>query len=257
MKLKKQAIMQRGEEEQPKFRSFVPALDQAIRILLHLQRNAGERINLTRICQAVGINNSKGHYILTTLQAYGLVEKDPHAKTYMLGARLIPLARAVLDHLDYRAAAGPLVEEMAKETGTTAWFGLRINESLFVLSKYEAGEHFWVTPGIGQTFSSFEGAHGKAVLAFLPDKERMLLLQKGKDLRILPHELNSIRKLGFARDLGTFAKGINAVAAPVFGPGKRLIGILLLFGTFPEQMADTYGRKIADTAKRLSQKLGN
>jgi IclR family transcriptional regulator, acetate operon repressor len=250
--------MQKSEEE-PKFRSLVPALEQGIQILLHLQKNPGERMSLTNICQAVGIHNSKGHYILTTLQAYGFVEKDPHAKTYMLGARLIPLARAVLDHLDYRAAAGPLVEEVAKETATTVWFAIKMNESLFVVSKYEGGGHFWATPGIGQTFNLFEGAHGKAVLAFLSDEERERILRsrKGKDKKDWRHELDSVKKVGFAKDFGEFAKGISAVAAPVFGPGKQLIGVLLLFGTFPEERGETYGRRISDTAKRLSEKLGS
>ena len=109
-------------------RRLVPALEQGVQTLLCLQRNSGEKMSLTKICQAVGIHKSKGHSILTTLQRYGLVERDPESKTYTLGARLIPLARAVLDHLDYRAAATPVVEELAKETGMTVWFGLRMNE---------------------------------------------------------------------------------------------------------------------------------
>jgi len=251
--------MQKSKEEQPKSRPIVPALDQAVKILLYLQKNAGNKMSLTKICQIVGIHKSKGYSILKTLQAYDLVEKDPQAKTYMLGARLIPLARAVLDHLDFRIASGPLLEEVARETGTTAWFGLRLNELLFVVSKYEAGEHFWATPGIGHTFNLFEGAHGKAVLAFLPDeeRERMLSRRKVTDTKNLRRELASIRELGFAQDLGKFATGINAVAAPVFGPGQQISGVLLLFGTFPEEKVETYGRKAADTAKRISQKLGN
>lgn len=216
-------------------------------------------MSLTWICQALGIPKSKGHSILTILQAYDLVEKDPKTKTYMLGAKLIPLARAVLDHLDLRAAAAPFVEELARETGTAVWFALRREESLLVVSKYEGGEHFWVMPGIGHTFSLFEGPHGKSILAFLPDEERERLLsgRSAVDTKSLRHELALIKKFGFARDLGKFAKGINAVAAPVFGPGQKIAGVLLLFGTFPDKDVDKYGRKTADTARRLSQRLGN
>ncbi len=227
-----------------------------MQILLFLQQNAGEKMNLTKICKGVGIRNSKGHYILTTLKAYGFVEKDPYSKTYTLGTRTIPLARAVIDHLDYRAAAAPFVEELAKETNNVVWFGLRMDESLFVLSKYEGKKHFWATPGIGHTFDFFSGAHGKTMLAFMPDEERIPLLEKRKDIKISQNELVSIRKTGYAQDFGTYVKGLNAVAAPVFRSNKQLIGVLMLFGTFPAKKFDVFGRKTADAAHRLSQKLG-
>jgi IclR family transcriptional regulator, acetate operon repressor len=249
--------MKEGEKAKSRSRSLVPALEQGVQVLLCLQKNAGEKMSLTKICQAVCIHKSKGYSILTTLQTYGLVERDPEAKTYTLGARLIPLARAVLDHLDFRSAATPIVEELAKDTGMTAWFGLRMNESVFVVSKYEPGEHFWATPGIGHTFNLYEGAHGKAVLAFLPDKERKAVLSARKASNGLTKELALINQLGFARDLGEFARGINAVAAPVFGPGQQVAGVLLLFGTFPEAKTERFGRRTADAAKRISQRLGN
>jgi DNA-binding IclR family transcriptional regulator len=251
-------VTAKKREKKPlEYRSLVPALDQAVQILFYLQEDAGVKTSLTNICKNVGIHKSKGHSILTTLQRYGLVERDPEAKTYTLGARLIPLARTVLDHLDFRSAANPVVEQLAKETDMTAWFGIRMNESLFVVSKYEPGEHFWATPGIGHTFNLFEGAHGKAILAFLPDEERKAVLSARKATNGLMKEIASIRQLGFARDLGEFARGINAVAAPVFGPGQQVAGVLLLFGTFPEAKTEKFGRKTADAAKRISQKLGN
>lgn len=239
------------------FRSLVPAVDQAIRVLLFMQEKAGVKLSLTKICQAVGINASKGHYILSTLQAYGFVEKDPDSKMYVLGARLITLARSVLDHLDYRATAGPIVEALAKETRSTVWFGIRINDFLSIVNKHEGGEHFWATPGIGQTFNVFEGAHGKVVLAFLSEEERTRVVSLDKGAGGVKEEIALTRRMGFSKDLGEFAKGINAVAAPVFGPASQLTGVLLLFGTFPEEQIEIYGRKIADSAKQLSQKLGS
>ncbi len=239
------------------YKVLVPALDQAVKILLYLQEAGGVKMSLTNICKAIGLHKSKGHSILKTLQSYDIVARDPASKAYTLGARLIPLARAVLDHLDIRSAAAPVVERLAKETGMTVWFGQAMNRSLFVVSKYEAGEHFWATPGIGHTFRLYDGAHGKAALAYLPDTERDALLSKVPDRKAVMRELDSVRQKGFARDAGEFAKGINAVAAPVFGPGRQMLGVLLLFGTFPKSQMDSLGAKTADAAGRISQKLGS
>ena len=250
-------VEKKDEGTDSAYRPLVPALDQAVQILLCLQENSGEKMTLTKVCQAVGIHKSKGHSILTTLQKYGLVERDPQAKTYTLGASLIPLARTVLDHLDFRAVAMPFVESLARETGMTVWFAVRRDDSLFVVSKYEGGGHFWATPGIGHTFRlSEKAAHSKAVLAFLPESE-LSTLPAAKLSNSLRKELSSIRETGYASDLGEFAKGINAVAAPVFGPGGQVIGVLLLFGTFSEDKTEKYGRKAASIAQRISQKLGN
>jgi DNA-binding IclR family transcriptional regulator len=246
-----------GKEEESVYRPLVPALDQAVQILLCLQDNAGDKMTLTRICQSVGIHKSKGYSILTTLQRYGLVEKDPQAKTYRLGARLIPLARNVLDHLDFRAVAASFIEELAKETGQTVWFGLRKDESIFVVAKHEGGGHFWVTPGIGHTFNLHEGAHGKAILAFLSEAERKNILSFRKGTASLIRELASVKIQGFAQDIGQFSKGINAVAAPVFGPGHQVVGVVCLFGTFPEDKSEKFGRRIAATARQISERLGS
>ncbi len=245
------------EKDTSEYKALVPALDQAIKILLYLQEAAGMKMSLTNICKAVDMHKSKGHSILKTLHRYDIVARDPDSKAYTLGARLIPLARAVLDHLDYRSAANPIVQELARQTGMTVWFGLTMNASLFVVSKYEGGKHFWATPGIGQTFHLHEGAHGKAALAFLPGEEREAILSTVEAPSGLLDELDSVRQSGFARDAGEFAKGVNAVAAPVFGPGRQVLGILLLFGTFPKAKMDSLGSKTADAAKRISQKLGN
>jgi DNA-binding IclR family transcriptional regulator len=194
---------------------------------------------------------------LSTLKQYGLVNKDPDAKTYMLGPGLIPLARSVLDHLDFRSAAAPVVEELARQVNATGDFGLRMRDSFFVLNKYEAGGHFWATPGIGQTFNFYEGAHGKAALAFLPDEERELLVKSGKGVKIPKKELSLIRARGFANDFGKYLKGINATATPVFAAGNQFAGILLLFGTFDEKKANAYGPELVKAATRLSRRLGN
>ena len=245
------------EKDKSEYKALVPALDQAIKILLYLQDAAGMKMSLTNICKAVGMHKSKGHSILRTLLRYDIVTRDQDSKAYTLGARLIPLARAVLDHLDYRSAAAPIVQDLAKETGLTVWFGLKMNESLFVVNKYEGGGHFWATPGIGQTFSLYEGAHGKAALAFLPGAEREAILSAMETPAGFLEELDSVRQTGFARDPGEFAKGVNAVAAPVFGPGQQVLGVLLLFGTFPRARMEKLGRKIADAARHISQKLGS
>jgi DNA-binding IclR family transcriptional regulator len=100
----------------------------------------------------------------------------------------------------------------------------------------------------------------------LSEEERRKILSgddlffKGNIVRLnkkhLQKELSRCRELGFARDVGEVTVGVNAVSAPVFGVGEKIIGCLILFGTFPVQMVDAFGRKVAEVARQVSYKIG-
>ncbi len=50
---------EKEEKTKSKYTGVVPAVDQASRILICLARNPSFKINLTEICNSVGIHKSK------------------------------------------------------------------------------------------------------------------------------------------------------------------------------------------------------
>jgi DNA-binding IclR family transcriptional regulator len=72
----------------------------------------------------------------------------------------------------------------------------------------------------------------------------------------LRRELARCRELGFAKDIGQITPGVNVVSAPVFAHHGKMIGCLILIGTFPKSAIKTYGPKVASTARQISFKLG-
>lgn len=245
---------------------FVPAVEQASRVLICLGRNPESRMTLTEICNQVGIHKSKGYSILNTLKQFGLVEKDPQTKTYSLGVGLVFLARNVLDNLDLRDIVGPYLKNLANETSCTALFGLISAEQVFIIAKHEADLNVGITIRLGHRFHITSGAHGKAIVAFMPEKERDKILDRKKlffygdasamDIKRLRKELVECRRSGFAQDRGGLQTGINAVSGPVFGPAGRVIGCVILIGTFPDALMQKHGQKVGGVARRISGKLG-
>jgi DNA-binding IclR family transcriptional regulator len=248
------------------YRPFVPAVEQGSRVLICLGRSPKSKMTLTEICHRVGIHKSKGYSILNTLRQFGFVEKDPQTKTYSLGVGLVFLARNVLDNLDLRDVVEPFLASLANETFSTALFGLISAEQVFIVAKHEADHNVGVTIRLGHRFHITSGAHGKAIVAFMPDEERKRLLERDKlyfygdasamDAKRLNGELLECRRSGFAQDKGGLQPGINAVSAPVFGPTERIIGCVILIGTFSDTLMTQYGRKVADIVKRISGSLG-
>jgi DNA-binding IclR family transcriptional regulator len=249
------------------YKPLVPAVEQAARILLCLGESPNFKMSLTEICKQVGIYKSKGHSILNTLKQSGFVEKDPQAKTYSLGPALIFLSRHVLDNLYYPDIVAPFLDDLAKETNGTALFGLVYGEHLLVVGKREGNQNIGFSIRLGHRFHITLGAHGKAIVAFMPEVDREKILTKKRvyfhgldssrlNMKRLRDELSKCRQLGYAQDVGEVTQGVNFVSAPVFGVQEKIIGCIILIGTFAENLIEKYGAKTADVARRISYKLG-
>jgi len=248
------------------YKPLVPAVEQASRVLICLGRSPRFRMTLTEICREVGIYKSKGYSILNTLVQFGFVEKDPQTKTYSLGPGLLFLSRHLLDHMDIRERVAPFLEELAVDTQSTALLGLISADQVFVVAKHEGNQNIGVTIRLGHRFHITSGAHGKAIVAFLPEEERKRILSRKRVFfygdpsqfkrEQLEKELEECRTSGFSYDLGGLQPGINAVSAPLFGPGGRIVGCLILMGTFSQSLITTNGPKVAGMAQRISSALG-
>lgn len=245
----------------------VPAVEQAATVLILLARSASPRLTLTEICRAGRIHKSKGYNILQTLGRYGLVQKDARSKTYALGPGLVYLARRFLDRLDMGEVVAPYLRALATETRMTALFGMISAEQVFVVAKEEGGEgRIGVTLRLGHRFHMTAGAHGKAIVAFLPQGEREAVLSRerlfffGEGTRVdserLRRELDLCRQRGYAEDVGEFHPGIYAVSAPVVGPLDRIIGCLVLLGPAAPAPGSEPGPKVAAAAREVSRRLG-
>lgn len=250
----------------PEYSSRVPAVEQASRILLALAQGPTARMTLTEICGIVGIHKSKGYSILNTLQQFAFVQRSPDSKTYALGPGLLFLSSKVLSNLDLRESVAPILHELSRETNSTAFLGLISDNHVFVAAKDEGMQDIGVMIRLGHRFPLAWGAHGKSIVAFLPEAEREKMLGSAKlyfhgnpssfDRDRLEREMAECRKTGFAVDLGGMKPGVHAVASPVFGPSGRLIGSLAVVGTFPVESAQRYGSDVAVAANEFSQSIG-
>jgi IclR family transcriptional regulator, acetate operon repressor len=254
------------DKKKVEYTSLVPAVDQASRILICLAKTPSFKMNLTDICKAVGIHKSKGYAILKTLLNFKFVERDDEGKTYTLGPGLISLSRRVLDNLEYRDKAGPFLERLARQTSSTATFGIINARNFIIIAKREGGREVFLTIRVGYRLSITHGAVGKAIVSSLPADERKAILKQERllfhgdqsklDRVRLKSEFEQCRRSGYASDLGEMFAGLNALAAPVFDHEGKPTGALLVTGVFPVAVAHEYGAKVAECARDFSATLG-
>lgn len=257
--------MNKVDQAKKSYINLVPAVEQAGRILISLA-DGSSALNLTEICKKTGIQKSKAYAILNTLQNLGFVRKREGTKLYSLGTSLIFLGRKASEVLSYRELTEPYLKEIARFSKSTAIFGLIEGFFLIVVAKEEGDGDFNISIKLGKRYPLTFGAHGKAIFAFLSQKEREEILRSEElyfhgspanfDQKKLRKEVRECLEKGYAVDVGTFHPKVNALASPVFGEGNKVIGSLFIVGLFPESEIESLGFKLKESAKAISMALG-
>ena len=249
-----------------RYLSSTPAVEQAAEIMKYLASGAKVKAGLTDISRMLGIPKTKVYSILNALQMAGFVSKNDENKVYSLGADIIPIGQRALENMDYRDVARPFLEELAKETRCTVLFGLVTSGKLVIVSKQTSGQEVDSRLQVGSVFDIFYQAHGKAILASLPQEEQKRLLSGddflSQDKRGMIHnsqlsqEIKEIKKTGFAVNNGKVSPLIKVLSAAVNGPKNYPVGALIVIGLMEKSVISKYGAKLVATAKDLSLALG-
>ena len=245
----------------------VPAVEQAIRVMLCLADNGSNPKSLTDICREVGIHRSKAFSILNTLNEHGFVKKNPNRKGYLLGPGLLTLTGKMLDILSLPRLAEPILYELAKKTEATVTLGVISDDKTYIVAEYLGAPGIGISSPIGYVTPITYGSHGKAIAAFLP-KDELEELLKNNDLYFygrpekfnkqrLLEELAGCRRKGFALELGDIQQGMNGVAAPILNQNSYPIGYVTIVGFFTGKEALKLGPLVVDAVKMISKEAGH
>ncbi|WP_155324984.1 IclR family transcriptional regulator [Desulfosarcina ovata] len=258
--------MKKSTKQTSRDKYMVPAVEQALKVLFRIAQSESAHMNLTQICEQTEIHKGTAFCILHTLRKYGIVQTAGRGKGYTLGPGLIGLSRRFLDSLSPTKLAEPLLRELAVKSGATAALGLIADQNVFVAAKHEGGNPLGLTMRVGHRFPLTYGCHGKAIAAFLPEKDRDTLLQEEKlyfhgdpskfDRNRLEAEIIQCREQWFAEDMEETVAGLNVVASPVLGPNQRPIGYIAILGLPSAEAARQCGEMVAEAGKALSRQTG-
>jgi DNA-binding IclR family transcriptional regulator len=245
----------------------VPAVDQAIRVLLCLSKCDSEPLSLTDICNEVGIHRSKAFSILNTLQDYGLARKFPNRKGYMLGTGLLTLTGKMLENLSLPRLVEPILNDLAKKSSATVDLGVVAEDKTYVVAQYLGAPGIGISSPIGYMMPVTYGAHGKIIAACLPQAELDALLrqpelyfygapEKFKLERFLD-EITQCRLTGYAMETGDIVPGVNVVAAPLLDKNRQPIGYVTIAGFFSEEDSRRLGPMAVETVRRIAHETDN
>jgi DNA-binding IclR family transcriptional regulator len=193
--------------------------------LLKATADDGGPHSLTELARRCHLNRATAWRLLLTLEAQGMVARDPRDGGFALGPAVADLTRHVGRSLV--ETAQPVLERVSLETGEIACLGVVQGDEVHYVAEVIpaiVSEQSWLRQPVSLHASSM----GKAFLAYLDEERAAALVGRCPtrftdttvtDIQTLLEELRLIRAQGYG------------VAAPVLGTRDEPVAVVCLWGS--------------------------
>ncbi len=260
-----------GSDRRPLLAPPVEAPRLAIQViermmtLLDALAKKSEPVSLKELSQSSGLHPSTAHRILNDLVLARMVDRTEPG-SYQLGMRLLELGNLVKARLNVRdAAAGPM-RELHRLTGETVNLSVRQgDEIVYVERTVSERSGMQVVRAIGGRAPLHLTSTGKLFLANDDTRAvRSYAMRTGlaghtpnsiTALNQLEHELDEVRRLGYARDNEELELGVRCIAAGIRDDSQSLVAGLSISAP-ADRANDGWLQALADTARAISSSLG-
>jgi IclR family KDG regulon transcriptional repressor len=256
----------------PKPTNLVQAIERAALILDTLSQKS-QGISLRELSAEVELPKGTTHRLLSSLAYFGYVRQNLTTKDYLLGFRLVELGNRLLNQLDLRTEAKPLLLELGRRVKETVHLVIFDQNEVLYIEKVDSDENpggLRMASKIGSRTKAHSCAVGKVLLADLSeDQLDEYTKQQGlpkltertlTDPAQLKEHLEAVRKRGYAVDDEENERGIRCVAAPIRNESGKVIAATSISGPAiritRERIRDTLQREIMETAAHISKRLG-
>lgn len=231
--------------------------------VLEALARSGSPASLTDLAAVLPFPKPTLRRLLLQLMDTGMVEQDTSSRRYRLGRRLIALAAAVLDQMEIRKAATPLLYELMKATGESVYLTVLDDMNIVYVDVVEGERSIRIVTKVGMRRPAYSTATGKAMIAYLPEQVRQHLLASilqpitpftTTSPTLLLQQLKEIQETGVAVSVDEAEVDVTGIAAPIFDVGKTCIAAVGV--AVPSFRINSYTKeKIIMETKDVAKKL--
>jgi IclR family transcriptional regulator, KDG regulon repressor len=247
----------------------VKSLLKALAILDCLGESEPEGYTLTQLSHKLHLHISTVHRLLVNLVRQGYVDQNPAKGTYKLGYRMMRMGLKVLDRMDFRRVAEPLLSELSQKTQETVHLAILEGDHAVSIEKFHGPHPVSLDAPLGAALPLHATGVGKALLAFQDEKRAAAIVRAASLPRLTAHtltllgelkrELARIREQGYAVDDEEAVIGLRCVAAPLFDHSGRAVAAFSVAGpasrVSPSRTPEI-ARLVLETAGEISRRLG-
>jgi DNA-binding IclR family transcriptional regulator len=215
------------------------------------------------LAAACGLNRSTAWRLLATLDAHGLVERDPVSQRYSLGYSFLRLAAGMEPDPLVRQAR-PVLERLAGDTGEATNLAVAKRFRLVYVDQVDPPQ-IMAPNWFGRTVPLHATSTGKAYLAFMSRDEQDAALGSRldrftgttiTDRKMLDAELADVRRAGFATCVGELEESLFGASAPVLSEQGRPVAIVSVWGSehrLPRERLAEVGRRAVAAANEIKE----
>ncbi len=224
---------------------------------------------LTQLSRRLHLHVSTVHRLLVNLVRHGFVEVDAGTGGYQLSFRVLRMGLCVLDRLDFRQAALPLLRELNQQTKETVHLAILQGTQAISIEKFDSPQPVGLDARLGGLMPLYCTGVGKTLLAYQGDDFLEKLAQSPGFARLTPHtltglpevrkELEQIREQGFALDQEEAVEGLRCVAGPVFDHTGQIVAAFSVAGPAmrltPTRISEI-SQLVKETSRQITYRLG-
>jgi len=247
----------------------VKSLVKALDILEVLAEGEQPAYTLTQLSRHLHLHISTVHRLLVNLVRQGFLEEAPGSRGYQLGFKVLRMGLRVLDRLDFRLVAAPLLRKLNQQTQETVHLAILQETQAISIEKFGGPQPMGLDARLGGAMPLHCTGVGKTLLAYgsgnlLNRVARTsgfprFTSQTITSLANLKKELERVREQGYAVDQEEAVEGLRCVAGPLFDHTGRAIAAFSVFGPATRITAlrvPEIARLVCATSRRISYRLG-
>ena len=247
----------------------VQALVRALNILEALAEGGKSAYTLTQLSRQLHFPVSTVHRLIANLVRQGFVEEAPKAHRFRLTFKVLRMGLQVLDRLDFRVTARPLLQALSHKTQETVRLAILQGTRAIFIERFDSPQPAGLDAPFGGVMPLHCTGVGKILLAYqgraflnqvarapgLPRFTRRTITRSAP----LRKELEKIREQGYALDQEEAVAGLRCVAGPVFDQTGRVVAAFSVTGPSsrltPERLPEI-ASLVRATSREISFRLG-
>lgn len=208
--------------------------------------------------------------LLQTLTNQGMLTHDCETQTYAPGIRLVRLAHSAWRQSSLAPVARPFLDRLSEKLGETIHLAQLEEGRVLYVDKRNARLPVGMYSQAGKSGPGYCTGVGKAMMAYLPDEERLRAVKQQSFFKhtektltneaALLSELDEIRASGIAYDREEHEPGIICIAAPIRNSSGRILGALSITTTLQIRSLvelDAFKPALLQTATEIAEAAEN
>jgi DNA-binding IclR family transcriptional regulator len=254
-------------ESEERGRPLVGSVLRAFELLDLFERGRPE-MSLADFVRRSGYSKSTTYRLLVTMEEAGWLERGPGG-TFRLTIRPFQVGSILVDSLELRREAGPIMSRLASQVDATVFLVVPAGTLAVCLERIDSEQGLRLADlYVGGSQPLHLGAAPRALLAF--DEHELLppLLAAGLSRRTprsivdpaeLRKDLAEIRERGYSISDEDVTPDVAAIGAPVFGPRGHAVAAVSIGGLHQRLMPprDTHVACLLQACAEISTRLGH